>query len=55
MTELIMEFEYSQYLPIHGPQYVQDGPHADLLALVDVDAVRVDLLGEDSDLCSFHE
>ena len=31
------------YLPIHGPQDVEDGPDADLLSLVDVHAVRVDL------------
>lgn len=34
------------FLPVHGPQYVQDRPDADLLALVDVDAVGVDLLSD---------
>ena len=57
MIDLIknMEPTWNRYpictcLPIHRPQYVENGPDADLLALVDVDAVGVDLLGDDFDV-----
>ena len=43
MSDAILETSDGLYLPVHGTQYVEDGPDADLLALVDVHAVRVDL------------
>ena len=43
MVHAILERFDGFYLPIHGTQDVEDGPDADLLALVDVHAVRVDL------------